>query len=1780
MHARYALLAVILIQTLCASIAGARGSAITGRASLTATAFPCTLDVVLVTFLNATAPPPMSRTDCGSTRNPQACDYHEHDRPYGTNPGQDMRDRYTRRDFERLFSGGYNGLPDFVGDTVTVGNRMTNRDTLPEVFGSVRAYFDSVSNGAFQLHARIINPDDGRGYPRWVELPRTKAHYADIEINAPGTRPDDSTRLVENWFWDDAYTAAWDSVQSWNANITDYSIADLPNDTYDTARRLRHKVLYLYSGATYTARSPAGLLHPQADMTTLPNPRAAFSGDVGYRYVMGERQGFGDNSHGVDEFAGIGMHAHEIGHLLGLNHGGGAWTDPNRYGAERRRDRYGNTANPNYALSGDANQLGWTLMQGGGDQGPIMDAGYTPNGYYIAYRSCPNPINPFYLRDLGWLTPTEIRGPRDNYSIAPGTTHLIDLPGGVEFLLNRRTLEPFGGRYVSFYDYAAHTNEDDPRQGLMIWRRTFGSELPLLIVADERRYRDSRDRDRNPRIPEYHDMLSDPFAVGLIRDPRGGRTEFDQDNVSAINSLTPREGLRQGTSGLNRDRTSFNLALTNITYNRATDMITVDIHMAPPGPPANVTAVVSNGQATLRWRPPAPSDSGPQPPPPSYEYRQSTDGTWGDEIAVEMGSTTARSQMIDGLVTGTDYAFEVRAVNPVGSSDWVSPFVLEGPTEIAEFPEVVAPESGRRTVANYTATDPENDAIEWSLAGTDADDFLLSPSGQLTFQIDPDFEEPTDRNHPPGQDPPTDLGENNTYQVTVQASAGQQSAALDVTVTVTNADDPGTVTLSSQSPQEGTQLTAELTDQDGGITNTTWQWQRRSSPTDAWINAAGTSSQPQPSISIYTPQRGDLGDQLQATVEYDDASGTDQTVASDATEAVVGVPGVPPDFMVSSGRRHVVLRWEAAAANGSPITRYEMQWREANEANEANSEQAWPERTWIAVSGGGTARYAMIMELTDGTEYEFAVRAVNGVGAGEPASDTATPGGPVPLWLTASRGDGQVALEWKIPANAPPIARYEVRQRVSDSGQDWSSWSVVSGGSTARDTTIAGLTNGVTYQFEVQAVNSGGTVVGASHPATATPAGLPGVPPDFMPSAGDGQVVLGWEAADANGSLIKRYEVRWRVAQSGHGWPDWAAVSGGRTARDSTVTGLLNGTEYEFAVRAVNGVGDGEPASDTATPQGPPMFSEDRVSYSVQAGSTFSATLPSAEGAGSYETSGTVPGYVEVNTTTRAIAIQPENPHVGKDEFIWRARNPQGTDDLTVYITVTSLIETEYAYRLHTSGTTAPTFTASASTVPTGWSSSRQTPTSTARYEWQISRSRVGGGSWSPWSNAVVVSKYQVEIEYAYRASQTAPLFDAVASGTPDNWSSSELTWTDAAPRVWRIERTRPSSGGTWSAWGNLEKYSERPAASATFYLRASSTPSTPATQPGVTISTPGDWQTTQPTATATQGVWTTTANRAAGDTQWIFTAPTQETPPTSGTAPGLPRNFAADTGSPLTPGSIDLDWDAPTSGGTPTGYRVEYRFSSGSWLLGATPTLTNASLILSRADALYQFRVRAENSAGNSGWVETTGTTSEPPETEHAYRLHTSGTTAPSFSASSSTVPTGWYSSRQTPTSTAPYEWRISRTRPAGGSWSNWGSATVVSKYTETEYAYRLHTSGTTAPSFTASASGVPSGWSSSRQTPNPHEHYEWRISRSRPAGESWSSWGDATVVSKYTERQTAFRLHTSGTTAPSFTASASGVPSGWSSSRQTPNSHEHYEWRISRSRPAGESWSSWGDA
>ncbi len=80
-------------------------------------------------------------------------------------------------------------------------------------------------------------------------------------------------------------------------------------------------------------------------------------------------------------------------------------------------------------------------------------------------------------------------------------------------------------------------------------------------------------------------------------------------------------------------------------------------------------------------------------------------------------------------------------------------------------------------VATYTATDPENDTIVWSVEGTDATKFTISAGGALSFKAAPDFESPGDADS------------NNTYLVAVRATANGKSDTRAVTVTITDGND-------------------------------------------------------------------------------------------------------------------------------------------------------------------------------------------------------------------------------------------------------------------------------------------------------------------------------------------------------------------------------------------------------------------------------------------------------------------------------------------------------------------------------------------------------------------------------------------------------------------------------------------------------------------------------------------------------------------------------------------------------------------------------------------------------------------------------------------------------------------------------------------------------------------------------------------------------------------------------------------------------------------------------
>ena len=117
----------------------------------------------------------------------------------------------------------------------------------------------------------------------------------------------------------------------------------------------------------------------------------------------------------------------------------------------------------------------------------------------------------------------------------------------------------------------------------------------------------------------------------------------------------------------------------------------------------------------------------------------------------------------------------------------------------------------------FTATDPDDYTLSYSLGGTDAAIFRINAStGQLQTRG------------------PLDHEAKSSYTVTVsvhdgKAIDGTPSQATDdtvtVTITVTDVEEDGTLTLSSVQPQVDTALTATLEDPDGSVTITTWLWE-------------------------------------------------------------------------------------------------------------------------------------------------------------------------------------------------------------------------------------------------------------------------------------------------------------------------------------------------------------------------------------------------------------------------------------------------------------------------------------------------------------------------------------------------------------------------------------------------------------------------------------------------------------------------------------------------------------------------------------------------------------------------------------------------------------------------------------------------------------------------------------------------------------------------------------------------------------------------------------------
>jgi hypothetical protein len=187
-----------------------------------------------------------------------------------------------------------------------------------------------------------------------------------------------------------------------------------------------------------------------------------------------------------------------------------------------------------------------------------------------------------------------------------------------------------------------------------------------------------------------------------------------------------------------------------------------------------------------------------------------------------------------------------------------------------------------------------------------------------------------------------------------------------------------------------------------------------------------------------------------------------------------------------------------------------------------------------------------------------------------------------PTDLTAVETDASLELTWSAPLEDNGSTTTGFRIEVStDGGTTWTT-NVANTESFDTEGTATGLTNGTPYLVRVRAVGDNGVGRASAPVGPVTPRTVPGLIEDLVATPQNQAITLTWTAPSTGGATISSYVVE--QSTEGGAFTPLPSVAGTETSL--LVTGLLNGTPYQFRIRAVNVAGDG-PTSDATTAVAP-----------------------------------------------------------------------------------------------------------------------------------------------------------------------------------------------------------------------------------------------------------------------------------------------------------------------------------------------------------------------------------------------------------------------------------------------------------------------------------------------------------------------------------------------------------------------------------------------------------------
>ncbi len=290
-------------------------------------------------------------------------------------------------------------------------------------------------------------------------------------------------------------------------------------------------------------------------------------------------------------------------------------------------------------------------------------------------------------------------------------------------------------------------------------------------------------------------------------------------------------------------------------------------------------------------------------------------------------------------------------------------------------------------------------------------------------------------------------------------------------------------------------------------------------------------------------------------------------------------PAAPAITGVTPGALEATLEWRMTEAVEG-ITGWQVRYGEFD--RNTLTVDDWGEWTDLA-GAGGDARSYTVTGLSAGTDYGVELRAMVGALAGAPSAMNLISGVLLPVsGLAAVPADGAVALSWTAPSFTDEIGSWEARWKAADAAA-WGDWTDIEGATaTTAAHTVTGLVNRTRYALRVRAIAINNEPLAESAAVEAW-AGGPPPPgaPGLLAEAGEGQVALTWTAPESV-EPITGWQFRHGATGAGEGetggedaepdWGEWTAIEDATAqTRAHTVTGLVNGTEYAFELRALAG---------------------------------------------------------------------------------------------------------------------------------------------------------------------------------------------------------------------------------------------------------------------------------------------------------------------------------------------------------------------------------------------------------------------------------------------------------------------------------------------------------------------------------------------------------------------------------------------------------------------------------